>query len=373
MYIHPQLLTRVYPSITSLSEATRLADAENASDRDVRPLMSILQRIATADPRIAGHCLTRKTAVGSFNWIIEGLDEEELMQISYLINRVIPSTVEAGLFGVFCAQVDWLKLEIIKKYKPVMLEKTESGLYILKEKGFSFSRIEPEEGDLYLIDETDWAGGALRSIAYHAVLKDDTVKEWANFNRKLKGLIQGKADEDKKADTAKALQQFVNNQAAVTDRETEFAFNSLTDSKGATSFKEFKESLENDIAIGLLGQADVTELPAGSGSRAALQVMNLIRSDIMYADMKRAEDLINGQFLLNYYKVNYNKKAEKHPWKFSFVFDETEDTEVNSRVITDCINNGIPLVKQEVYKKLGMSAPTDKDELLKVNSNGVEF
>ena len=103
----------------------------------------------------------------------------------------------------------------------------------------------------------------------------------ANYNKKLKGLIQAKSDEGQKEDAAAALNSFVTNGYSITDKDVEFLVNDLTSAKSLDSFRLFIDMLNTDISIAILGQTNINDLPDNGGSRAAIQVQELIRKDIL--------------------------------------------------------------------------------------------
>jgi phage gp29-like protein len=196
-------------------------------------------------------------------------------------------------------------------------------------------------------------------------MRNEMILEWANYNKKIKGLIQAKAPDHEKKDASNALDSFMNNTYAVTSKDVEFLVNNLADMKGLSSFKEFIAKLEEDTAIAILGQANTNQLP-NNGSYSALNILNMIRNDIAFSDMQRAKSLVNESLLLFDYRMNIDSSANSHPYEFDFVFDEAEDVETNARVLEIAIRNGIPLSQDTVYNKLNIKAPETNDVLLKV-------
>lgn len=381
MYTYPPIKSKLYPSINETLTALRQADEEDPRIRDVRPLMAILTRMSIASPRLAGHVLTRRTAISSFKWILSGEEsriEEITKRLRPSINKVLDYFINCPLFGAFCIELTWSsdlqKKEVVpsiaKVFKPIELEKNDDAVYILTEKGSGFDRkdvrtLEPNKY-IFANDSSYWNGGVLRSIIFHELLRNDTLKEWSNFNKKLKGIIQGKADNNEKSDAAAALEGLASDNYAVTSKDVEFIFNELTSSKAVDSFEKFNKVIEDVEAIAILGQANTAELPSSGGSRAALQILNLIRNDILYSDLQKVKEIINSQLLTYDYRLNSDPNASSSEFEFDFVFDENEDIEINSRAIETAIRNNIPIVKTEAYSKLGLTVPKDDDELLEI-------
>lgn len=386
-YQHPSLIRRLYPTITDIQNAVVSADLQDERTRDIRPLMAILNRMAIASPRLSGHILTRRTALLSYDFHIseDGAQTDRAAEAATLLRKLVYSilhySVNVPLFGAALLRLAWntgpeKTLPILDRaFKPYEVETDGSKVSVIETdtKG-SFTRtpIQDEMKQAYIIaiDESTWIGGILRSIMYHELLRNDTIQEWANFNKKLKGLIQAKAPEEEKKDAGNAAANFVNNQFAVTSHDVEFILNELTSSRGADSFSVFKSVLENDIAIAILGQANTAELPAGGGSRAALQVLNLVRADIHFADMQRAKALINEQLLPAYWYFNVSQ-SEACPLEFDYLFDETGDVETSARMFQQIASIQLPVKISELYGKLGLTPPSEDDEVIVLKNKGI--
>jgi hypothetical protein len=387
MYSLPTLKTRLYPTIDETLTALRQADEDLSNIRDVRPLMAILTRMSIASPRLSGHLLTRRTALSSFKWKIVGKDEKKALEaelrLKKLINKTLNLFVNRQAFGALCFSVDWNlsdeagQLEFIpsvkKVYKPVEIEKGEETVYILSDKANDKNKkdIRKLTSDKFIwsVDNSLWIGGALRSIVFHELLRNDTLQEWSNFNKKLKGLIQAKADNEQKADAGAALQNMVSNNYTVTSKDVEFAFNELTSSKGVESFKTFSDMIEESISIAILGQANTSVLPKSGGSRAALEVLNLIRTDIIIDDMNSVKELIENQILTEDYKLNNDKNAVSSPFTFEFIYDENADIETNARALEIIARIGLPVTEAEVYKKIDFKIPAEGEKLASFTTN----
>lgn len=385
MYQFSPLQRKLYPTITEVQDAVQQADQQDVRFRDIRPLMAILERMSIASPRLSGHILTRRTAILSYDFTVSELGDVTDRAITAatalrkIIQHVIHFSVNAPLFGASLIEMEWLPgdgqtLPSVKRtFRPFELD-TADGLTIIETAPNGMMSRVPVEDDMMMryiaaIDNSTWVGGALRAIMYHEILRNDTIQEWANFNKKLKGLIQAKAPEEEKADAANAVGNFVNNQFAVTSDKVQFILNELTSSRGVDSFSAFKSILENDIAIAILGQANTAELPKGGGSRAALQVLNLIRSDIHFADMQRAKTLINEQLLPAYWYFNVSQ-ANDCPLEFDFLFDDATDVETSARMFSQLAALSLPVKREELYGKLGLTPPTEDDDTITLQQRG---
>jgi hypothetical protein len=390
------------PTIEKLVQAMKSADIAD-DKRNTIQLMTMLMKIRSMSPRLQGHWLTRRVGVSSFKWDITSSDAankdkaaEAKARCRAAIKTIISRHEQTPAFGCLLIELAW-EVEgtdnvptVRKIYKPYEIEKYDEGtIAIVRSEGKEFSRVKILNGDTNYImdmDESDERGGLMRGIAIHELLRHITMEGWANLNQRLKGIIAGVVDLQKMQsvnltdaqikeqtdalDTA--LSKAGDNNYIRAINAVDIQFKSLVDAASANSYSEFKKAIESDISIAILGQANTSELPQGGGSRAAVQVLNLIRGDILYWDMMRVQSMINEQLLRNDFRMNYDESATAAPWEFEFIFDEVVDTESNARKfeILGRTTGDVPVVKADFYRSLGLEVPKDGEEVVNLGGNG---
>lgn len=393
MYIYSPLKKANMVRTDEVRKAIEKADNEDETKRDARDLMSILMRMVQTSPRLRGHILTRRTALTSFGWSIvphEETDAERAEQARLRCGRMIAQLLrwhtDTPMFGVSATEIDWVPQpdgakapKVLRSVLPVELERPDRdpGTIVLYEDVIAggkptgkFTRktlsSDPAESWIVDCDESYEMGGVLRALIYHEVLRQEMLLEWGNFNRKVKGIILAQYEEhaqDEDKDVAlEALKSIVKNNYSLTSKDIAFSFQNLVDSIGATSFGDMISKIEDDQAIAILGQANITELPDQGGSRAAVQVQNLVRIDVHYSDIVRMEDVINDQLLLYDARLNVDATLAEAPWRFRFNISEEQDPEKNARTISELLQSGIPLRKAEVYDRVGFGEPDAGDD-----------
>lgn len=394
MYTLPALKNKTLPTISTALTALKKADQDDPASRDVRPLMAILSRIMEASPRLRGLALTRRVAVTSFDWSLIPADPDNgelaaaaAKRCRHAINRILNRHAQTPLYGALAIRLSWELIEgehhpaVVKRYHPteiMRLGDDRSDVCVLEGDANNPTKTNAtlaadRQNWIVDYDEDSVAdGGILRSLIFHEILRDESLQEWANFNRKIKGLILGKHREhagDDEIDAAVAtLKGLTQHNFSVSSDAVTFEFVKLVDQLGAHSFADFKKTLETDESIAIVGQANTTELPNNGGSRAALQILQMISADIHYADLQRCEEMINGQLLLFDYQLNVDQSAIALPYRFGFNMAEERDTEKSARTVREALDAGIPLRKSEVYEQIGYSVPSDADDVFQGRS-----
>jgi phage gp29-like protein len=339
--------------------------------------------IPKTNARVKGLLNTRKTAILSWGWDLVPNDETQIegakttkLRLTNTINTLINKYIEVVMFGYMAVKLDWQYNEDFKAISPI-IENNIHAKYITPFNEYQF--IEKEENNKNLIDMADpinqefycyhtsenIPGGVLRSIFATEIYRYNTEVEWFNYNRMLKGLIQGILkgfpDDETQAAAESSIKGVIKNNATITNEEFDIKYHTLTNSGAGTSFKDYIEMLNNAIAVAIMGQANVSEIPKYAGSKAALQVQQMITADITYSDIIQIESIINKLVNIDYQK-NYNSNVTQ--WKFAIQVIEEVDNMANMDVISQALNIGIPLSQKEVYEKIGMSIPKDGEQLI---------
>jgi phage gp29-like protein len=128
-----------------------------------------------------------------------------------------------------------------------------------------------------------------------------------------------------------------------------------------SAHKELVETIKSEQAISILGQTLTTDLQ-GKGSKAAAQVHNTVRADIMWSDLIATQDVVSNQYLMRDYIDNYGEPDNAFP-VLRFDTEESEDVETNARVFGE-LKSADPAMKfkrDELYRKTGFTEPQEGD------------
>jgi len=366
------------PELSQIKSVLNLAESPYPELCDQRPLMYILQRLIGSSPRLAGLILTRQTALTSFDWTFTNMSPSDLdktkPQFDQLIPLILKLIIDSKLFGISAISLRWKLIDgffypiFDKYYPPTMLENSVDGVTSLINTLPDMSLIrKPLNLDQNVLLDASTStinpGGILRTVLLHEYLRDRTLQEWHESNRRIKGLIQAKSPNEQKNQTSEALKSLLTSHFAVTSDSVDLSLKELVSGTAIESFPQFLDVLKTEVAIAILGQANTVELPANGGSRAGLQILNLIRHDILFSDMQSASDVINNQLLLYFYRLNYDKNASYCPFKFQFVFDEIVNIEMNIRTLEFARNINLPISLDDIYRKLVLPKPKISDKI----------
>lgn len=378
MFNYETLQGGVYPDLQEFHKACDNAEVKNIFNRDITGLFKVLERPLKVNLRLRGIVKTRHTALRCFTWsIIErGTDKVDtapiLSRVYDEIEMILEKQIDTELFGRICFPIERKStdagtiLKVLDAYKPYEYDFSQGSIYHV---GVNNVKTLPGKDEYLLYAVTyDAVGGLLRVLMEEEILRYDQTLEYANFLKKLKGILQiinsggSKEDEDAAYDAARTL---IKNNFVVTGDEIEFKLNEAVKNTGA-AFKEFLDRIDARESIAVLGQANTTQLPNSGGSRAALQVMKMISADIFYSDMIRVEKLVNNYLLMDF-RVNHlpNATMADMPYLFRLNIEEEEDIEKNAIAIREILASGLDLKKDEVYRKIGFTMPEAGDVVLK--------
>lgn len=392
-YIWNIFKKRNYPTFQELFDAQVKADADNPGSRDVRQLMSALMQLEAVNERVSGNITTRKTAVKSFDWKITAYDKGNKQQVEQAkiaemrlekaINAIFEHRIQAAMYGVFALQWDWSYLfsdgkkmpTLLKRFEPVEIEKySDSEVAFFDaasptlKRNFILSVNEPQNEYIMEINSDFRRGGVLRRIIQTGgILLNDNLKEWSNFNKKLKGIVQATyqrgATDDEITSAESAVKSVVSNNYTMSSDAVSFMFHSMTDAKGSTSFETLIAEMKTAISIAILGQANTTELPTSGGSRAALQVLAKMSADIFLSDKYATEMLVN-ILVAQDYRVNFESTANFAPWKFEITIPDEVDMTERADFIETLKINAIPTNSDDVYSILQLQKPENTPDIM---------
>jgi len=376
----------IYLTLKDYIERLKAYDNAKPEKRNVL-LYKEVEKPLNFNARLNGHLTTRTTALASFDFILEGLDKTKtyaqilLQRVTPSIKTLIENHAYAALYRTSLFRLSLnndktlgSQLQILTREKNHTYEVDAAFIYLFDNGKFtkaipiqSLQTYSNETNFILDVVQTLPLLGLMRSILINEIFRYDMLIENANYLRKLKGILQildkGSSAESNQ-NAALAAKTAIRDNYVITDDFIEFRLNQITAAGGAASFKDFIDMINSDNAIAMLGQANTSQLPDNGGSRAALQILNLISKDIFYSDMIRTEYLCNNYLAMDY-KLNYG--GINPPYKFKFNIAEEIDREKNASAL-QMVSAVLDLKEDEAYSFVGFTPPAEGDKILKTKN-----
>lgn len=366
------LQNSMMPTTANLMTARK--KAENSKERNCRDFHAILQHIYDEDPEIESAANIRSVGISSFSWRITSHDgdDTETVQLANdrlrrAINKLIANSWEGSFYGVLAHRLIWKnqngwvpEIEEMYDIDKINWHQNSELLEIYNPETEKYDSIPDTDRENWLLySEGKAPGGALRKLILNRIIQLEMIREWANYNAQAKGVVTGQipdvSNEKEIQAVSNAITDIYQRNFAIYGQGTEIAFKEMVAGGVYSSFKEIVDLLDSKCRIVLLGQANTSELPRGSGSRAALTVQKMITVDKLLADMLRVENIINEQLLPIYWKKNQGTEAMGI--RFEFLWQEEIDPEKFVAVIDTLLNNGVPVRADDIYRVAGLRRP----------------
>lgn len=388
MYLSPELKQSTFPGISAASRAISRAD-RSGDLRESRDLHSILFYILNNDSELFSAVNVRKVAMTSFSWNIKAPENQEnpridadliKLHLENCINEFIRSYWKIPILGIYAANLNW------QRFDDYWIPKIEKEIYsydlnwnsqrenieVYNENGDKSKLISGDLNNFICATSGEIPGGVLRRVLFDRILRHETLKDYANFNAGLKGLIDvalsDTGDEGQISEARAALSTIHKSNFAVHGEDVRMEFKEFVSPQGANSFISMIEKLDKTTSKAINGQANATELPKYGGSYAALQVLRMISSDIVFDDFLSCEAIINEQILLPYWKLNFDSGARKSPYKFAFIWTEEQNSFERLQIAEVLLNAGLPVMAMDVYEATGLSRPPGVPDVIRLDS-----
>ena len=141
-------------------------------------------------------------------------------------------------------------------------------------------------------------GGLARAAGWVYLFKNYVLKDWVTFaevyGQPLRvGKYGAGATEQDKETLLQAVANIGTDAAAIVPDSMLIEFTEARQTGSVELYQSFCQYLDAQISKAVLGQTLTTEIPQGAGSRAAAEVHDSVRRDILSADARRLAATIN--------------------------------------------------------------------------------
>ncbi|KAB2967525.1 DUF935 family protein [Zoogloea sp.] len=396
-YKNSDLNNSLLPTLDQLRRYIRSANNIDKRYRDVRPLMSTLQRILQTDLNLLGLVQTRKLAVLGFDYTItmpDGVavnsqDEQRIAEMKLRFSRggiaaLFNAIMNGRLFGMSATRLVWgngpLGTMVSKKQRYSLTDldhdiEKDGALDQLDTNTntqlFTRRPVDPETHIIVRYNpldgiEENFVGSIMRTNLVYSWIKYFDYFNWAKGNEKFADPMvwasyRKGAQPSEVATVVDGLEKLGTDSRAAFSDDVKLQLLESMRSGSVSAHKELVETIKTEQAISILGQSLTTDVQ-DKGSFAAAKVHNFVRADIMWGDLLALQEVITEQYIVQDYLKNYGEPANVFP-VFRFNTDEIQDAESNARVFSEVksIDPKFPFKRSEVYKKMGFTEPQEGD------------
>lgn len=142
--------------------------------------------------------------------------------------------------------------------------------------------------------------------------------------------------------------------------------NGITSTGNITLYKDLAEWVDKEISKLVLGQTMSTD---AEGGQYKGDLHNEVRLEIRDSDADQLAATIQRDLIAPYVKFNFGLQKENP--KFVYQIEETEDIEVLCSAIEKLVPLGLKIRTDDMYSKLGLTKPSDDDEILEPQAGGM--
>ena len=213
-------------------------------------------------------------------------------------------------------------------------------------------------------------GGLTRIAAWAYLFKIYILKDWATFveifSQPMRVAKYGPgATEQDKALLMQAVASIVTDSAAVMpdSMQMEFLETAAQARASVDLYEKFCQYLDAAMSKLVLGQTLTTEMPGkGGGSRAAAQVHQDVKRDILAYDAREVSLTISRQLVKPLIDLNFGPQ-KRYP-QFWLGLPDDQDMKIFSDVVAEFVDRGLRVGQRTIMDKLGLPEPDPDEPLL---------
>jgi phage gp29-like protein len=210
-------------------------------------------------------------------------------------------------------------------------------------------------------------GGIARAAGWSYLFKNYILKDWVTFAEvygqplRLGKYGSGATDADKQS-LLRAVANIGTDAAAIIPDSMLIEFTEARQTGSAELYERFCEYLDRQISKAVLGQTLTTELLRGSGSRAAAQIHNEVRQDILAADARRLSATLNRDLVKPI--VDLNAGHQQHYPQIDLLLPSSQDAEDFVAIVGQLADRGLRIGQKTVLDRLDLPVPGPNDAVL---------
>jgi len=210
-------------------------------------------------------------------------------------------------------------------------------------------------------------GGIARAAGWAYLFKNYVLKDWVTFAEvygqplRLGKYGPGATDADKST-LLRAVANIGTDAAAIIPDSMVIEFTQARAAGSADLYERFCEYIDRQLSKAILGQTLTTEMPRAGGSRAAAQVHDAVRRDILNADARRLAATLTRDLIKPIVDLNAGPQ-QRYP-RLQFALPDDTDTKAFADTIVELADRGLRIGQKTVLERLGLPEPASDEALL---------
>jgi phage gp29-like protein len=210
-------------------------------------------------------------------------------------------------------------------------------------------------------------GGLARAAGWSYLFKNYVLKDWVTFaevyGQPLRvGKYGAGATEQDKQTLLQAVANIGTDAAAIVPDSMLIEFTEARQNGSVELYESFCQYLDAQVSKVVLGQTLTTEVAPGAGSRAAAEVHDTVRRDILSADARRLAATLNRDLIKPIVDLNLGPRAN-YPRLQLGVADDGDAVEFVD-LVSKLADHGVRIGQQTVLQRLGIAEPAAGEPVL---------
>jgi phage gp29-like protein len=210
-------------------------------------------------------------------------------------------------------------------------------------------------------------GGLARAAGWSYLFKNYVLKDWITFAEifgqplRLGKYGPGATSADKQA-LLSAVANIGTDAAAIIPDSMLIEFTEARQTGSAELYERFCEYLDRQVSKAVLGQTLTTDLPRGSGSRAAAEVHDTVRRDILASDARRLSETLTRDLVKPI--VDLNAGPQRRYPRIELQLPNDQDDQAFAGIVAELVDRGLRIGQKTVLDRLGLPAVAADEAVL---------
>jgi phage gp29-like protein len=210
-------------------------------------------------------------------------------------------------------------------------------------------------------------GGLARAAGWSYLFKNYVLKDWVTFTEVFGQPLRvgkyhpGASEQDKQA-LLNAVSRIGTDAAAIMPESMIIEFTEAHQNGSSELYQSFCQYLDAQVSKAVLGQTLTTEMPSSGGSRAAAQVHEGVRRDLLNADARRLAATLGRDLVRPIVELNMGPQR-RYP-KIELGLPDDRDAKVFAEIVAMLADRGLRVGQKTILDRLGIAPADEGDAVL---------